>query len=107
MAAEAADRGDNRENGPWANFRQFLRMVKFEHTIFGLPFVFMGMVLAADGLPPAGRIFWIILAAVGARNFAMSLNRFADRDLGVARAQKVAVQRVGEQIVHRLAGRHQ
>ncbi len=58
-----------------------MRMVKFEHTIFGLPFVFMGMVLAADGLPPVERIFWIILAAVGARNFAMSLNRFADRDL--------------------------
>ncbi len=56
-----------------------MRMVKFEHTIFGLPFVFMGAALAAGGMPPARVIFWIILAAVGARNFAMSLNRFADR----------------------------
>ncbi len=81
MAAEAARRGDGRGNGAWASLRQFLRMVKFEHTIFGLPFVLMGMVLAAGGLPPGEKIFWILLAAVGARNFAMSLNRFADRDL--------------------------
>ncbi len=81
MAAEASDSMNGGGNGLWANLRQFLRMVKFEHTIFGLPFVFMGMVLAAEGLPSAEQIFWIILAAVGARNFAMSFNRFADRDI--------------------------
>ena len=61
------------------SFRQFLRMVKFEHTIFGLPFVLMGGVMAAGGIPSAWVLFWMVMAAVGARNFAMSLNRFADR----------------------------
>ena len=64
-----------------ASFKQFLRMVKFEHTIFGLPFVLMGGVMAAGGIPSAWVLFWMVAAAVGARNFAMSLNRFADRDI--------------------------
>ena len=59
----------------------FFRMVKFEHTLFGLPFVLMGGVVAAGGVPPARALFWMVLAAVGARNFAMTLNRFADRDI--------------------------
>ena len=63
------------------SFRQFLRMVKFEHTIFGLPFVLMGGVMAAGGVPSAWVLFWMVMAAVGARNFAMSLNRLADRDI--------------------------
>ena len=53
------------------SFRQFLRMVKFEHTIFGLPFVLMGGVMAAGGVPSAWVLFWMVMAAVGARNFAM------------------------------------
>ncbi len=63
------------------SFRQFLRMVKFEHTIFGLPFVLMGGVMAAGGLPSARSLFWMVMAAAAARNFAMTLNRFADRDI--------------------------
>ncbi|MDP6483415.1 MAG: hypothetical protein QGH70_06150, partial [Nitrospinota bacterium] len=50
----------------------FLRMVKFEHTVFGLPFVLMGGFLAAEGFPPARALFWMVLAAAGARNFAMT-----------------------------------
>jgi len=46
-----------------AGFRQFLRMVKFEHTIFGLPFVFMGGVLAAGGMPSARASFAIVSAS--------------------------------------------
>tara|TARA_Y100000588_G_scaffold384106_1_gene474682 strand:+ start:3350 stop:4177 length:828 start_codon:yes stop_codon:yes gene_type:complete len=56
-------------------------MVKFEHTIFGLPFVLLGAVLAADGIPDLSVLFWMIVAVVGARNFAMVLNRFADRKI--------------------------
>ncbi len=63
------------------SFRQLLRMVKFEHTIFGLPFVLMGGVMAECGIPSAWVLFWMVIAAVSARNFAMSLNRFADRDI--------------------------
>ena len=77
MTAEAAQGG----SGIGAALRQFMRMVKFEHTIFGLPFVLMGGALAAGGMPPARVLFWMVLAAVGARNFAMLLNRYADRDL--------------------------
>ena len=54
-------------------------MIKFEHTLFALPFAFLGAVLAADGLPTLWQIFWITLAMVGARSAAMSFNRIIDR----------------------------
>ena len=56
-----------------------LEMIKFEHTIFALPFAFLGAILAAEGLPTAWQIFWITLAMVGARSAAMSFNRIVDR----------------------------
>ena len=52
--------------------------IKFEHTIFALPFAYLGMVLAAHGLPTLWQIFWITLAMVGARSFAMATNRLVD-----------------------------
>ena len=55
-----------------------LEMIKFSHTVFALPFALTGMVLAADGLPGVGTIFWILLAMVGARTAAMAWNRIAD-----------------------------
>ncbi|MFQ5895639.1 MAG: UbiA-like polyprenyltransferase [Nitrospinota bacterium] len=58
----------------------FLQMVKFEHTLFGLPFVLMGAFLAARGVPSLRALVWMVLAAAGARNFAMALNRYADRE---------------------------
>lgn len=56
-------------------------MIKFEHTIFALPFAFLGAVLAADGLPTWWQILWITVAMVGARSAAMSFNRIADRKI--------------------------
>jgi len=56
-----------------------LEMIKFEHTIFALPFAFTGALLAAKGLPTGGRILWITIAMVGARSAAMGFNRWADR----------------------------
>lgn len=61
--------------------KKYLEMVKFEHTVFGLPFVLLGSVLAADGIPHLSTLFWMIVAVIGARNFAMVLNRFADRKI--------------------------
>jgi 4-hydroxybenzoate polyprenyltransferase len=55
-----------------------LDMIKFEHTIFALPFAYIGMVLGSWGLPPLAPFFWITLAMVGARSFAMALNRLQD-----------------------------
>ena len=56
-----------------------LAMIKFEHTLFALPFAFLGGVLAANGLPTLWQIVWITLAMVGARSAAMSFNRIVDR----------------------------
>ncbi len=56
-----------------------LEMIKFEHTIFALPFAFTGALLAARGLPPWEKILWITVAMVGARSAAMGFNRWADR----------------------------
>ncbi|QQS40936.1 MAG: UbiA family prenyltransferase [Acidobacteriota bacterium] len=58
-----------------------LEMIKFEHTLFALPFAFLGAVLAADGLPTWWQILWITVAMVGARSAAMSFNRIADRKI--------------------------
>jgi 4-hydroxybenzoate polyprenyltransferase len=56
-----------------------LEMIKFEHTVFALPFAFTGALLAAKGLPSWRTIFWITVAMVGARSAAMGFNRWADR----------------------------
>lgn len=61
--------------------RTYLEMIRFPHTLFALPFAFMGAVLAAGGIPSGDKILWILLAMVGARSGAMGMNRFADRSL--------------------------
>jgi 4-hydroxybenzoate polyprenyltransferase len=62
------------------NIRTTLEMIKIEHTLFALPFAFLGAVLAAGGIPTAWQIVWIIVAMVGARSTAMAFNRIADKD---------------------------
>ena len=59
-------------------------MIKFEHTLFALPFAFLGAVLAANGLPGWRQILWITAAMVGARSAAMTFNRIVDRDIDTA-----------------------
>lgn len=61
-----------------------LEMIKFEHTIFALPFAFTAALLAANGMPPWRTIFWIAVAMVGARSAAMGFNRWADRKIDAA-----------------------
>jgi 4-hydroxybenzoate polyprenyltransferase len=56
-----------------------LEMIKFEHTVFALPFAFMGAFLSARGVPDMQTCGWIILAMVGARTCAMGFNRIVDR----------------------------
>jgi 4-hydroxybenzoate polyprenyltransferase len=65
----------------WRKLRVTLEMIKFEHTLFALPFAFLGAVLAAEGLPNLLQILWITLAMVGARSAAMTFNRIVDRDI--------------------------
>lgn len=64
-----------------ANIRNTLEMIKIEHTLFALPFAFLGAVLAAGGLPSLRQIIWITVAMVGARSTAMAFNRIVDKDL--------------------------
>ncbi len=63
----------------WTSFTTVLEMIKFEHTIFALPFAFLGMILAADGWPSWRTVGWIVVAMIGARSAAMGFNRWADR----------------------------
>jgi 4-hydroxybenzoate polyprenyltransferase len=60
---------------------ELLDMIKFEHTVFALPFAFLGALALARGLPPPDKLAWILVAMVGARSAAMTFNRLADQDL--------------------------
>lgn len=61
--------------------KDFNELVMFEHSIFSLPFIFIGMVVAADGWFGWWLLLMGVLAAVSARNFAMGVNRYVDRDI--------------------------
>ena len=58
--------------------RRFASLVKIEHTIFALPFAYIGALLAVGGVPSAHDLVWITAAMVGARSLAMALNRLID-----------------------------
>ncbi len=61
--------------------RDFLELIKFEHTVFALPFAYLGMLLAADGFPSWHQFVWITIAMAAARTVAMGFNRIADRQI--------------------------
>jgi 4-hydroxybenzoate polyprenyltransferase len=61
--------------------RRFASLVKIEHTVFALPFAYVGAFLAVDGVPSAHDLLWITLAMVGARSLAMALNRLIDAEI--------------------------
>jgi 4-hydroxybenzoate polyprenyltransferase len=58
--------------------RIILETIRFEHTLFALPFAYLGMILAERGFPTLSQFLWITVAMVGARSMAMSVNRLAD-----------------------------
>lgn len=59
----------------------YLEMIKFQHSIFALPFAYLGAFLSQMRVPNLVTIFWITLAMAGARSFAMSLNRLIDVEI--------------------------
>jgi 4-hydroxybenzoate polyprenyltransferase len=67
--------------GPVAKLRTTLEMIKFEHSVFALPFALVGGMLAVHGWPTWRQIVWLIVAMVGARSAAMTFNRIADRQI--------------------------
>ena len=60
---------------------RFASLVKIEHTVFALPFAYVGALLAVDGLPGGWDLLWITVAMAGARSLAMALNRLVDAEL--------------------------
>ena len=66
------------------NLRVTLEMIKWEHSIFALPFALCGAMLAAAGLPTAHQLIWIVVAMVAARSAAMAFNRVADASIDAA-----------------------
>ena len=61
--------------------QRFASLVKLEHTLFALPFAYVGALLAVDDVPSAGDLLWITVAMVGARSLAMGLNRLVDAEI--------------------------
>jgi 4-hydroxybenzoate polyprenyltransferase len=70
--------------------RLYYRLVKFEHTIFALPFAYVGAFLAVSGVPSAHDLLWITIAMVGARSLAMALNRLIDAGIDAANPRTAA-----------------
>ena len=66
------------------NLRVTLEMIKWEHSIFALPFALCGAMLAARGFPSVHQLLWIIVAMVAARSAAMAFNRWADASIDAA-----------------------
>src|SRR5712692_618733 len=59
-------------------------MIKWEHSVFALPFALCGAMLAAGGVPPLRQLLWVVVAMVAARSAAMSFNRLADASIDAA-----------------------
>jgi len=66
------------------NLRVTLEMIKWEHSVFALPFALCGAMLAAGGIPSAHQLIWIVVAMVAARSAAMAFNRLADAAIDAA-----------------------
>ena len=77
-----------------------LEMIKIEHTLFALPFAFMGALLALQGIPRLMQIGWILLAMVGARSAAMAFNRLVDLPYD-ARNPRTAGRALPQGLLHR------
>jgi 4-hydroxybenzoate polyprenyltransferase len=66
------------------NLRVTLEMIKWEHSVFALPFALCGAMLAASGLPSGRQLAWIVVAMISARSAAMAFNRVADAAIDAA-----------------------
>jgi 4-hydroxybenzoate polyprenyltransferase len=76
-----------------------LEAIKFEHTVFALPFAYIAMILAADGWPGWWTALWVTLAMAGARTCAMAANRVIDRIID-ARNPRTAARHLPRGILH-------
>ncbi|HWG48859.1 MAG TPA: UbiA-like polyprenyltransferase [Candidatus Acidoferrales bacterium] len=74
----------------FTNIKITLEMIKWEHSIFALPFALCGAMLAAGGLPTAAQLGWIVVCMVSARSAAMAFNRLADARIDAANPRTAA-----------------
>jgi 4-hydroxybenzoate polyprenyltransferase len=81
---------------------RFARLVKIEHTVFALPFAYVGAFLAVRGVPSAHDLVWITVAMVGARSLAMALNRLIDAEVD-ARNPRTATRELPSGVLSRAA----
>ena len=65
----------------WSKVATTLEMIKWQHSVFALPFAFIGAMLAAGGWPRFSKVFWIVVCMVLARSAGMAFNRWADANL--------------------------
>src|SRR5213076_819191 len=79
---------------------RFARLVKIEHTVFALPFAYIGALLAANGVPSGHDLLWITVAMVGARSLAMGLNRVIDAEID-ARNPRTATRELPAGLISR------
>ena len=68
----------------FSNIKTTLEMIKWEHSVFALPFAMCGAMLAAGGLPTLAQLGWIVVCMVSARSAAMAFNRLADSQIDAA-----------------------
>ncbi len=83
---------------------RFATLVKIEHTVFALPFAYVGAFLAVDAVPSAHDLVWITVAMVGARSLAMALNRLIDAGID-ARNPRTAARELPSGRLAAVAGR--
>jgi 4-hydroxybenzoate polyprenyltransferase len=81
--------------------RRFASLVKIEHTVFALPFAYIGAVLCRNDIPSAHDLVWITLAMVGARSLAMSINRVVDAEID-ARNPRTATRELPAGLLSRM-----
>jgi 4-hydroxybenzoate polyprenyltransferase len=80
--------------------RRFASLVKIEHTVFALPFAYIGALLCRNEIPSAHDLVWITLAMVGARSLAMSINRLVDAEID-ARNPRTATRELPSGVLSR------
>src|SRR3954467_2862407 len=80
--------------------RRFASLVKIEHTVFALPFAYIGALLCRNDVPSAHDLVWITLAMDGARSLAMSINRLVDAEID-SRNPRTATQELPAGLVSR------
>src|SRR3954454_9472344 len=81
--------------------RRFASLVKIEHTVFALPFAYIGALLCRNDIPSAHDLVWITLAMVGARSLAMSINRLVDAEID-ARNPRTATRELPSGLLSRV-----